>query len=306
MTAVPVLLLLVAIALQWIPRRLAVARWTSRAPWLAVLAWLAFGYTVTLAVATTGVTLVMRWHDAPDLLCTTWLTCLDAVTGRHGIWAQVAAFAGLVLVTVLTARLGLGAWLVSVVTRIRRGRHLEMLRLVGRTSSALGATVLPHPAPAAYVVPGRRPHMVITSGALDALDGEQTDAVLAHERAHCAGRHHLAVGAANLLSRAFSWLPAFRILEGQVRRLVELHADDLASQAHRPAALACALVAMSGAPPAPAGGLSGGGQHTVERLRRLIDPPAPLSRRIHYLALFGLTILPVTPLLVALLPIVLI
>jgi Zn-dependent protease with chaperone function len=42
-----------------------------------------------------------------------------------------------------------------------------------------------------YCVPGRLPTIVVTTGALAVLEPEQLAAVLAHERAHLAGRHHL-------------------------------------------------------------------------------------------------------------------
>lgn len=47
-----------------------------------------------------------------------------------------------------------------------------------------------HLEPAAYCVAGRYPTVILTTGALRALDPDQLDAVLAHERAHLAGHHH--------------------------------------------------------------------------------------------------------------------
>jgi Zn-dependent protease with chaperone function len=292
-----ILLVLATIAVLWVPGRLASTRWTYRSPWLAVVTWLAFGYTVLLAVVTVALTNVMHWHDTHNLICTAWRLCLDALTGAHGPWAQAAAASGLVLLLAVSVRIGLGTWVVSVVATIQRRRHTAMVKLVGCPSSNLGATIVPHPAPAVYVVPGRRPYTVITSGALLALDAEQTRAVLAHERAHCTSRHYLAVAAACLLARAFPWLRVYRTTEAEVRRLVELHADDLATRTHRPIALARSLVAMTAAPAMPAGALNGGGQYTVERLRRLLDPPTPLPLHIRSTAFVGLAILPVTPLL---------
>ncbi|MGI8448167.1 MAG: M48 family metalloprotease [Streptosporangiaceae bacterium] len=46
--------------------------------------------------------------------------------------------------------------------------------------------------PAVYCVPARR-RIVFTTGALRRLDSPQLDAVLAHERAHLAGRRHLVI-----------------------------------------------------------------------------------------------------------------
>jgi hypothetical protein len=86
-----------------------------------------------------------------------------------------------------------------------------------------------------------------------------------------------------------------QILHGQVGRLIELRADDLAIRAHRPIASARALVAMAGSLAAPMGALNAGGQHTVERLRRLLDPPTPLPVYARAAIGTGLTVLPATP-----------
>ena len=57
--------------------------------------------------------------------------------------------------------------------------------------------------------------MVITTGALQALDDEQAAARARHERAHANGRHHRLVGAARLLACAFTRVPTIRALESQ-------------------------------------------------------------------------------------------
>ncbi len=74
--------------------------------------------------------------------------------------------------------------------------HAQAAPIVGRrlpVTSPGGdpAVVLDDPRPAAYCVPGRPGTIVLTSGALAVLDPAQLAAVLAHERAHLAGRHHL-------------------------------------------------------------------------------------------------------------------
>ena len=62
--------------------------------------------------------------------------------------------------------------------------------------------------PAVYCLPGRR-RIVMTTGALRCLDARQLEAVLAHERAHLSGRHHLVLTFANALKDAF---PGGRVL----------------------------------------------------------------------------------------------
>ncbi len=57
----------------------------------------------------------------------------------------------------------------------------------------------------------------------------QLAAVLAHERAHQAGRHHLLLSLAAVPAAAFPRVPAFRMARDEVARLSELAADDAAA-----------------------------------------------------------------------------
>jgi beta-lactamase regulating signal transducer with metallopeptidase domain len=157
-------------------------------------------------------------------------------------------------------------------------RHQQRLGLAGRPDPRLGAVVVDHQEPVAYCLPGGRRQVVLTTGAVAALDGAQLAAVLAHERAHQRGRHHLLVALARSLAAAFPRVPAFRLAHEQVARLAELLADDAAAAAAPRLTIAEALLALAAPAPAPAGGLGAGGSATGARIRRLIAAPAPLSR----------------------------
>src|SRR6185295_18393248 len=85
----------------------------------------------------------------------------------------------------------------------------------------------------------------VTTGAVQALDPGQLDAVLAHERAHLAGRHHRLLALARIGRLVLPFLPLMRNADEQVARLVELHADDAAARARDPRLLATALVVLS-------------------------------------------------------------
>ena len=104
----------------------------------------------------------------------------------------------------------------------RRTRaHAEAARITGRrlpvradSEGGMGggaAVVLDAPQRAAYCVPGRPAAIVLTSGALAVLDRAQLGAVLAHERAHLTGRHHLLITLSRGLAASFreSSRPAF-------------------------------------------------------------------------------------------------
>jgi Zn-dependent protease with chaperone function len=94
------------------------------------------------------------------------------------------------------------------------------------------------------------------------LDPEQLTAVLAHERAHLAGRHHLLLAITRSLAAVAPFVPIFARGTGEVARLAEMRADDAAA------------------------GRAGG----EGRVRRLAEPPAPARLAGYRLALAALTV----------------
>jgi Zn-dependent protease with chaperone function len=163
----------------------------------------------------------------------------------------------------------------------RRTRaHAEAARITGRRLPVDGdgqasgaAVVLDTPQRAAYCVPGRPAAIVLTSGALAVLDRAQLGAVLAHERAHLAGRHHLLISLSRGLAASFPGVPVFTRGPAEVARLAELCADDAAARrAGRPALVAALLAMGTGAAvPAPALAVTSGA--VTARVHRLLDPP---------------------------------
>ena len=150
------------------------------------------------------------------------------------------------------------------------------------------------------------------------LDAAQQDAVLAHERAHLAWRHHRLLAMARISRRALPFLPLMRDAEAQVERLVELHADDAATQARDPASLATALVMLAAAaststsasapapvPAAAAPVLASAATDAVQRIHRLLRPAEPLGRSRRLLVRAAAAALVLGPLAVALAPAVL-
>lgn len=139
--------------------------------------------------------------------------------------------------------------------------------------------------PGVYCVPGRRSGIVVTRGAVEALTPGQMRAVMAHERAHLRGRHHLLVAWVRLLDDAFPRVPLLRAAARQVPVLVEWAADDRAARAVGVPPLVHALGAMaSSRTSGAAAALSISGACAVQRVRRLLAP-APACARIRGLVL---------------------
>ncbi|MBP2706177.1 M56 family metallopeptidase [Microbispora sp. RL4-1S] len=262
--------------------RFASARWTSHHPRAALLTWQAMGVAGGLAAVGVGLVVAV----AP----------LAAVFphGAHVLGRQIVAGRGLdglgpAQVVALAWSATLLTWLLAhtVRTAVRVTGEQRRLRLmVGLVADRLDehdAYVIPDPRPAAYCVPGRRAHVVLSRGALRLLDEPQLRAVLEHERAHAAGRHDLALLPFLACARAFPWLPWARVARQAVPPLLEMLADDRARRRYGDRVLAEALVRMA----VPAGEGAGGAPaladvavlHRVERLTR-VRPPGSRWRAV--------------------------
>ncbi|MEV6865084.1 M56 family metallopeptidase [Streptosporangium subroseum] len=88
--------------------------------------------------------------------------------------------------------------------------------------------VMNDPAAEAFAMPGRPGRIVVSTGMLHALDPAERDILLAHERAHLTGRHHLFTAAVQLAAAAN---PLLRPLATTVAYTVERWADEHAAAA---------------------------------------------------------------------------
>ncbi|MEU6796695.1 M56 family metallopeptidase, partial [Nonomuraea wenchangensis] len=206
------------------------------------------------------------------------------------------AVGGLVLIRIACTGAG-----VLLLARRERRRHAEALSPLGRHDLDLDALVVDYDERLAYCLPGRNGHAVITTGALRSLAPEQVAAVLAHERAHLRGRHHLVLAAAEALARAFPRLPLFEQARVEVARLVELLADDVAARRHSRVHIAAALVGLATGR-VPAFALGAGGETALARVRRMLHPQEPLGRRERVAGLLAVSSLLAGPALLAMAP----
>jgi Zn-dependent protease with chaperone function len=284
------------------PAMLARARWTARAPLLAIVTYLAAGWSVIAALGLAGLTLAVHATALGGGLSDLIGACVHRLQATYGTpgGATVAAL-GLILAGAVAARTALTATAHFRAARRQALQHAQTARLVGRPEPALGAVLVEHAQPAVYCVAGRQPTVILTTGAVQALDPSQLDAVLAHERAHLTGRHHRLLAMARIGREVLPFLPLMRDAEEQVARLVELHADDAATRARDPQLLATALVVLAtGASPASA--LAAGATDSVQRIHRLLGPGEPLGRVRRRLLRVAAVALALTPVLLALTP----
>jgi Zn-dependent protease with chaperone function len=283
-------------------RLLGQARWTGRAPMLAIVTYLTAGWSVVATLGLAGLVLAVHATALGAGLSHLIGACVLRLRAAYATpGGATMAGLGLILAGSVVARAVLAA------VGHQRGagrqalRHAQAARLVGRPDLALGAVLVEHPEPAAYCVAGRHPTVILTTAAVAALSPVQLDAVLAHERAHLAGHHHRLLAMARIGRQVLPFLPLMRDAEAQVARLIELHADDAAARGHDAGTLATALVVLAtAASPAPA--LAAAATDTVRRIRRLLGPAEPLSRGRRHLLRATAAALAITPLLLALAP----
>ncbi|MBB6118273.1 M56 family metallopeptidase [Nocardiopsis algeriensis] len=263
------------------------AKWPSRGPYTAVIAWQALG--LAWGVSTIGALLAFGLSSY-QLGAAAGLMALaeDIVTGNLIISELsqgaegISHIAAVVLAVVLTLVLfcGLVSSFVHVI-RVRR-RHYDLLQLVSSDHPDVpGARVVDHPAAAAYCLPGvLRSQVVISAGALAVLDNRELAAVLAHEQAHLRERHDLVLLPFSSLKRAFPRVRLVRTYYETVALLIEMCADDQARRKSTSRELAMALLRFGAAGPAPvpAGALAAVAEPgVVLRVNRLLHPHEELS-----------------------------
>jgi beta-lactamase regulating signal transducer with metallopeptidase domain len=126
----------------------------------------------------------------------------------------------------------------------------------------------------------RRPRVVVSAGALLALDDEELRAGLEHERGHIALRHRYLLHAGELARAVARFVPGTAAAARELTFSLERHADAYAvARQHDPAVLASAICktaqAQFAAPPA----FALGGGVVVRRARLLLETgarcPAP-------------------------------
>ena len=276
-------------------------RWLSGAgvsPRLGLTAWLTAMSSVLASVAV-ALALLARaaidgWPAFARTVCesVTSGTCPPAVyrSAAYELGLAATAFLCGMAMIVFGWRYGRSLHRASVRTRA----HAEAARITGhRAGGENAAFVLDATRPAVYCVPGRPPTIVLTTGALALLGPEQLTAVLAHERAHLAGRHHLLLAVTRSLAAAAPAVPLFARGTGAVARLAEMRADDAAARRGGRGTLLTALLALAAgaaAAPARAAWLGATGGVVAARARRLAEPPGPARRVCHGLALAVLTL----------------
>lgn len=253
--------------------------------WLTAIAsvlatWIAIPSLVALDVLSHGGQHRSLLTSCMQLLC-------DLAAGRAGSAAQLALL--VVAVILIVAGISVGVKLLRTVRRLHSHAHThaEAARLVGRPTDQPYVYVVDSEQRTAYCVAGKPPAIVVTSGAVAALDAQELNAVLAHERAHLDGHHTTILTLLRGLAMVFPRVMLMTQAVADVTRLFEMCADDAAARRHGQYTLLAGLMALAGVTPAEA--LGAADVALLSRAERLALPPASHKRIGARASLAGVT-----------------
>ena len=248
------------------------AHWPTRCPRLGVLTWQGLSSSIVVALFLSGLVLIAPMEvmsvKVADILDACALAIREQYASPGGAVLHGTAVAVVLVLGTRTAYL-----LVFSLRNARRAAadHLAGLELVAQRDPDLDVLIVDHPAAAAYCLPGRAGTIVLTSAAVAALSGHELEVVLAHERAHLRGRHHVVTSVATAMARAVPFIPGLRWARAEQSRLLEMIADDQAARSGARLTVARALVTLGGAT-VPRAALGAADLAAAARVERLLTP----------------------------------
>jgi Zn-dependent protease with chaperone function len=196
-------------------------------PLVLVIGWLLSIVGVLVATALGIALLLLPSHGVGTGALSAVHGCWSAVS--HGAAPRVEEITGMlgtILLLVLTLRFALIMVRGVRCRAVLRREHLALLRIAARCEGDSPRTWwLDHDQPLAFSPAGRPGVVVATEGLIRHLSAAEVTAVLAHERAHLRGRHHLLIACADALAAALPFVPLFRHAALATRELVEVAAD---------------------------------------------------------------------------------
>ncbi|MEU6198853.1 M56 family metallopeptidase [Streptomyces sp. NPDC047061] len=230
------------------------------------------------ALAGGALVTALGWLGSLALLAFTGLAQIPEVA-EEGRWSVTALRAddpvyltvsALATVTLLASLTGLA------VAAVRQIRHLLWARReCARLPGDLELAVLDDASPHAFALPGAPGRIVVSHGMLRCLGDAEREALLAHERAHLRGRHHLFQTAWRLTAAA---CPLLRPLAETGGFVLERWADEEAATRlgdRTVVARAVGRAALASAKAPTRASLAATGGAVPQRVRALLAPPPP-------------------------------
>lgn len=221
-------------------------------PALALSAWVVTLLAAAAAAVTAAAVLVLPDPSVPDGMIGIAVVCWRALSeGTDLPWLLLVR---LVVGTALLVLLSRVAVLFTGSLRAERRHRIERVGALRAVAAVRdGVWWIPCAEPVAFSIGGGRRGIVVASTGLHGLDPRAVEAVIAHERAHVRGRHHLVIAFARAAAAALPRVPLCRQAPGAVGVLCELAADATAVRRCGPEALTRALQEIAAGQGAPRG-----------------------------------------------------
>ena len=250
--------------------RLARASWVTRAPRSAVVLWQSIGLSATASGIGAGLAVAVYRYHAGFASGVRELV-VSLVGGRPVEGLGLPDALGLTLAADLLIVLIFVFGSVIARTIRSRARHRRLLNLLARESTQYpGTDLIEDTRPVAYCLPGRRPRIVMSDGALQLLSSRQARAVIEHERGHAQEHHGLVMLPMVGLRKLFAWIPYARLAPVEIASLLEMSADDYSARRNDPIHLAGALILMATSDHVPGCAFGAAGNAIPRRVERLL------------------------------------
>ncbi|WP_347957029.1 M56 family metallopeptidase [Gordonia aichiensis] len=154
-------------------------------------------------------------------------------------------------------------------------------RAVVRSISGHRVLVIDDDCAEAFALPAHRGGIVVSEGALCALGPEELDAVLAHEHAHIAQRHHLIAALSRHVGVVLRPVPLIRAVAAAIPLYLEIAADNAARARSGTRPLVSALLRLSADDADRPARMHGTALHAVgpHRIRTLVGDNRPARGR---------------------------
>ncbi|MEU3340472.1 M56 family metallopeptidase [Streptomyces sp. NPDC006668] len=230
------------------------------------------------ALACAALVAAIGWAGALALLAFTGVAQIPEIA-QEGRWSVAALRAEdpVYLVVAAGSALVLAVGAVSLgMAAVGQARHfVRARRECARLSEETELVVVDDDAPLAFALPGPTGRIVVSRGMLRCLGEREREALLAHERAHLHGRHHLFQCLWRLTAALNPLLRPLAVAGGFV---LERWADEEAAQRvgdRRIVAHAVGRAALASAGASLPAALAATGGEVPQRVRALLAPPLP-------------------------------
>jgi hypothetical protein len=286
MTTIALALLVSALCLVVLPELLHASTRFDANPRVGLAVWIALCTVGWLSAIILFLKIGLRQFRGPLLLTT--ISFFERLGDGHPLRGLgLAEVVGLSVAFDITVLLVGG--LLFATLKIWQLRHQQrtVLDLVAERTDVEGVSLLNHPQPLAYYLPGDGGRVVLSTGALDVLSRDEYDAVVSHEQGHRHGCHGALLIPLQALSPFVSFLPLARRAPAAMRTYIEMAADDFARGRGSSEALRTALEksVLFHRPPLGAFGIHDG--VVDRRLRRLGLTPLPVLDQASILVVVG-------------------